>query len=230
MKHEPFIAETLLAPQGKYGIRFDKAVQLSLIPELQTPLRFALRLHHATHLHFDFRIQILRTLFSFAMREAPCLDPDKPVRATLMEDHDPTHLEMERRIPEGEPGAGPTMPVDLGTLIPLVQVEETYELEALAQIARGDFRFTLEGHHLKGAWQLRQRQGQYWGLHKLPDEHASPTRVLTLDRSIKTGRTLEELPEAPAASPSLPKGTVKKAKRNKQKKWEEAGQDSFLGD
>jgi bifunctional non-homologous end joining protein LigD len=230
VKHEPFIAETLLAPQGKYGIRFGKAVQLSLLPELQTPLRFALRLHHATHLHFDLRIQILHTLFSFAMPEAPCLDPDKPVRATLMEDHDPSYLESERRIPEGEYGAGPTMPVDLGTLVPLVQAEETYELEALAQIARGDFRFTLEGHHLKGAWQLRLRQGKYWGLHKLPDEHASTTRILTLDRSIKTGRTLEELPEASPGTAALPKGSVKKPKRSKQKKWEEAGQDSFLGE
>lgn len=227
MKHEPFIAEALLTPRGKDPIRFDKPIQLSLLPEDQSPLRFVLRLHQATRLHFDFRIRILRTLFSFALPEAPCLDPDRPVRANLMEDHDPTHLESERVIPEGEVGAGPTMPVDLGTVVPLLQTAETYELDALKQIAKGDFRFTLHGHHLQGAWQLRQRQGMYWGLYKLEDEHASTTRVLTLDRSIKTGRTLEELPLS-IAPPSPQKGPATNAKRRKQKKWEEAGQNPLL--
>lgn len=225
MKHEPFIAQALLSPQGKYAVQFGKPVQLSLLPECQQPLRFVLRLHHATKLHFDFRIRILHTLFSFALPEAPCLDPTRPVRATLVEDHDPKHLESERVIPEGEPGAGPTMPVDIGDVVPILQREESYELDALGQIAKGDFSFTLHGHHLQGAWHLRRRQGQYWGLHKLEDEHASTTRVLTLDRSVKTGRTLEELPEAAVART----GGIK-PRSAKRRKWEEAGQDTFFGE
>src|SRR5580658_9478977 len=113
MKFEPFITSKLLSqPRGQF--RFGVPVQLSLIPEIQPGMNFALRLHDATHLHFDFRLQVLRTLFSLVLFEAPSLDPARTVRAKLMGDHDPRYLDSERVIPEGQPGAGPTMPVDLG--------------------------------------------------------------------------------------------------------------------
>ena len=110
-----------------------------------------------------------------------------------MEDHDPGYLESERVIPEGLPGAGPTMPVDLGSFIPIVCTHATYEMDILSQIDEGDFRFFMTGRHLKGGWQLLRRGGRFWDLRKLEDQHASTTQVLELDRSINTGKTLSEL-------------------------------------
>ncbi|AIE85022.1 DNA polymerase ligase N-terminal domain-containing protein [Fimbriimonas ginsengisoli] len=192
MKFEPFIASALFSqPRGR--IRFNVPVQLSLLPECQLPMSFALRLHHATTRHFDLRLRVLQTLFSLVLLGDPSLDPAKPVRAKLMGDHDPRYIDSERKIPEGQPGAGPTMPVDLGGFAPILRTYSTYELETLDQISRGDFQFTLTGRHLKGGWQLQRGQGDYWDFQKMDDEHASTSRVLVLDRSFKTGKTLEEI-------------------------------------
>jgi bifunctional non-homologous end joining protein LigD len=192
MKFEPFIASQLFSqPLGPF--RFDVPVQLSLVPESQSGMNFALRLHDATHLHFDFRLQVLRTLFSLVLFEAPSLDPARTIRAKLMGDHDPRYLDSERVIPEGRPGAGPTMPVDLGKAVPIVKTYSTYEQDLLDQIARGDVRFMMNGQHLRGAWQLFSRDRRSWNLRKLEDEHASTSRILRLDRSVKTGNTLDDL-------------------------------------
>ncbi|MGV3617362.1 MAG: DNA polymerase ligase N-terminal domain-containing protein [Fimbriimonas sp.] len=189
---EPFIARALLS-DAPGDVRFDRPVQLSLLPECQAELTFALRLHHATRLHYDLRLRILHTLLSFVLIEPPSLDPDRPVLAKLVPDHDPRYLDSERRIPDGEYEAGPTMPVDLGSFIPRLRTYDTYELEALHQLGKGDLQFTLHGHHLRGDWQLRARRGDHFEFRKLEDAHASRTRVLTLNRSVVTGKTLSEL-------------------------------------
>src|SRR5579872_2827741 len=144
MKFDPFIAQAILT-QTPGQVWFNRPVQLSLLPECQLGLRYSLRRHHATRLHFDLRIQIFQTLFSFALPQIPSLDPSKSVQAILMGDHDPRYLESERLVPEGQTGAGPMMPVDLGTVIPLIRTYETNELEALDQIRKGDFRFQIDG-------------------------------------------------------------------------------------
>jgi bifunctional non-homologous end joining protein LigD len=192
MRFEPFIAPKLLRPR-RGPFLFNVPVQLSLIPENQLGTNFALRLHDASRLHFDFRIQILGTLFCLVLFEAPSLNPARAVGARLMMDHDPRYLDSEHVIPHGHPGAGPTMPVDLGKCLPIVRTYATYEQEMLDQLARGDFRFTLNGRHLMGGWQLFSRGSDLWSLRKLEDEHASTTRILRLDRSVKTGDSLDDL-------------------------------------
>lgn len=192
MNHRPFVAAALLGLQGG-RIQFKAPVQLCMIPEYQAPPRFALRLHQATSLHFDFRLEILGTLLSFVSLNQPSLDPARWVLLRLVGDHDLRYLGSERRIPEGQYGAGPTMPVDLGVYAPIVKTYTTYELEILDQLAKGDLRFTLNGTHLRGGWQLRWRNGDSWDLRKLDDEHASTTRILKLDRSVNSGKTLDEI-------------------------------------
>lgn len=189
---EPFIAPKLLR-QHRGPFLFEVPVQLSLIPENQVGTNYGLRLHDASRLHFDFRIQVLRTLFCLVLLEAPSLNPQRSVGARLMMDHDPRYLESEHVIPVGSPGAGPTMPVDLGKCSPIIRTHLTYEQEMLDQIAQGDFRFMLNGRHLKGAWHLFSPAGEFWRLRKLDDEHASTTRILRLDRSVKTGNSLDDL-------------------------------------
>lgn len=192
MKFDPFIAPTLRTSRYRH-VPFGRPVQLSLMPEDQPGLNFALRLHHATYLHFDFRIQILNTLFCLMLPEPPSLDPARSVRAKLMDDHDPRHLKSEYVIPQGRPGAGPTMPVDLGKCVPEALTFATHEQEALHQIRRGVFRFTLFGQILRGGWRLKSGSGEFWFLQKVKDEHASSTQRLQLDRSIRTSCTLDEL-------------------------------------
>lgn len=190
MKFEPFLADLLMS--GSAG-HMAKPVQLSLMPEIQKAPKFVFRQHRATRLHFDFRLQVLRTGLSLVAMHEPSLDPDRPLEVRLMPDHDPKYFESERVIPEGQPGAGPTMPVDLGTYVPQGEMDSTYDCMTIAQLLEGDFRFTLFGTHLQGGWQLARKRADLWLLRKLEDEFASTDRVLVLDRSIKTGRTLDEV-------------------------------------
>ena len=192
MKFRPFIAQSLL-PRPVGPVIFGVPTQLSLFPDHQAPLPFALRLHHATRLHFDFRIQVQNTLFSLVLFEPPSLNPSHVVRARLMGDHHPKFLPAECVIPAGRYGAGPTMPVDLGGIAPTLIKHSTYEMVILDQIAKGDVRFTMHGHHLKGEWQLLSRDWENWTLRKMKDEHSSVTKVLQLDRSVVTGNSLDDL-------------------------------------
>jgi len=192
MKYVPFIAEALLNCSGG-DLVFDQPVQRSLFPDYQALLLFALRLHQATRLHFDLRFKILSTLLSFVLLDDPSLDPDRPARLKLMYDHDPKGLTSERVIQAGMPGAGPTMPVDFGGFAPIIEEDPTYEMEFLRQVGQGDFRFMLHGLHLKGAWQIFHEEGLFWKFRKLEDEYASTRKVLRLDRSAKTGKSLSDL-------------------------------------
>ena len=179
-------------PQKALRASFGPAVQLSLIPDDQCWAPWVIRLHHATRLHYDLRFAMMGTLLSFALDEVPSLDPGKWVKARRMGDHDPKHLLSERRIPKGQPGAGPTMPVDTGTYAPVVELYSTHDLEMLHQLGRGDMYLLLQGRHMQGLWRL-WGTGEHWRLAKMPDEFASTTRELTLDVSIKTGKRLSDL-------------------------------------
>lgn len=161
--------------------------------DLELPLQFALRLHHASRLHFDLRIWIYDSLLSFCLPEAPYIDPTREVEAIFMPDHNPKYLKSEWVIPKGRPGAGPTMPVDIGTVEVSGKIGSTPEREILRQLAEGNLRLTFLGSHLKGIWNIvRQRKGD-WTFQNLADDEASQRFRLLLDRSSLTGRTHEEL-------------------------------------
>jgi len=167
-------------------------VQQTLFPEVQPPLWFCLRLHDATRLHYDFRIWILNTLFSIVLLDPLSSDPDCLTKVKIMADHDPNARLSERVIPADKPGGGPTMPVDDGACVPNLETYSDYPLEALHQLSRGKFRFTLEGRHLQGGWQLSHRRKDIWTLQKLVDNFAG-TDPIAPTQSIKTGRTIDQL-------------------------------------
>ena len=166
-------------------------VQLPLFPDLQRWSRWVLKLHETSIVHYDFRLEMLGVLLSFVLLEPPSLDPDRWIEAKLVRDHDVKHIFSEHRIPAGSPGAGVTIPVDGGHYAPKMRKYVANDLEMLSQIGDGEVQIHLEGHHLQGGWQLRG-EGEEWQIRKLPDEHASWTRVLSLDRSFLTGKGLSD--------------------------------------
>jgi len=169
-----------------------RPVQLPLFPDLQRWNPWVIRLHHATTLHYDLRFEHRGALISFVLAEPPSLNPDRWVVTKRMADHDPKHMMSERRIPKGSVGAGPTMPVDTGLYAPIFRQYRIHEEEIAFQLAEGDLRMQLTGTYLQGAWRLWAKRGQ-WRFQKLPDEYASKTTLLTLDRSIRTGKSLSDL-------------------------------------
>jgi bifunctional non-homologous end joining protein LigD len=116
-----------------------------------------------------------------------------------MEDHNIKNIAFEGVFPEGMPGAGPTMPWDLGSWEPLPDSRDIED-----SLRKGCLKFTLHGEKLGGNWMLIRRPGscsdgrrQVWYLIKLPDAFArsweAPAVVDEKPNSILTGRSLEEV-------------------------------------
>src|SRR6266481_10209493 len=104
---------------------------------------FCVQRHDATRLHYDFRLEIDGVLKSWAVPKGPTLDPAPKHLAAHVEDHPLEYGSFEGNIPAGNYGAGSVMLWDRGTW------ELLGDVDAEAQLARGDLKFRLHGEKLK---------------------------------------------------------------------------------
>ncbi|MEO8011358.1 MAG: DNA ligase D [Dokdonella sp.] len=129
---------------------------------------FVVQLHHASHRHFDFRLEFNGVLKSWAVPKGPSFDPKVKRLAVEVEDHPISYATFEGDIPAGNYGAGHVDVFDSGTWEPIGSVADG--------LARGDLKFLLHGDVLRGSWVLvrTRKQGgkQQWLLIKHSDEYA----------------------------------------------------------
>jgi DNA ligase D-like protein (predicted 3'-phosphoesterase) len=166
--------------------------QPALWPDSEPYLRFVIKLHQATTLHDDFRLEAFGALISWVLPTHPSHDPSECLWAKQVEDHDPRYLLSERRIPKGKYGAGPTLVWDHGLYRPVSSGEGSHSLMVCESLRRGRLDLELFGKRVRGAYRL-QRFGTDWRLRKLSDEFASESERFFDDRSIISGRTLEQI-------------------------------------
>ncbi len=156
---------------------------------------FVIQKHAASHLHYDFRLEIDGVLKSWAVPKGPSLNPAEKRLAIQVEDHPYDYHSFEGIIPPGNYGAGTVMVWDEGIFAP--STEQKDEKKHLKKAwAEGRLDIVLCGKKLKGAFSLvRMHLGDetHWLLIKKKDEFASAENVSSLDRSVKTGRTMEEI-------------------------------------
>ena len=155
--------------------------------------RFVVQKHRASHLHYDFRLEMDGVLKSWAVPKGPSLDPGDKRLAMQVEDHPVSYFHFEGKIPEGNYGAGTVMVWDTGTWKPLGDEH--------AMLNKGDLKFQLNGEKLKGEFvlaKMRSRRpgskGTEWLLIKKKDDAMKPGfNIDKLDYSVLTKRSLSEI-------------------------------------
>jgi bifunctional non-homologous end joining protein LigD len=180
-------------------------------------LRFVIQRHNASHLHYDFRLEMENVLKSWAVPKGPSLNPNDKRLAVMVEDHPVEYGKFKGIIPEGNYGAGTVEIWDNGTYSPLEKKENiSDEKELLNELKKGDLKFVLNGKKLKGAFalvQMHQGDGKNWLLIKKKDKYTT-----TGNYSIEDVKPLIPLNEKEKQSTVYKKKNLRSPKDNKQVK------------
>ena len=143
----------------------------------QKPI-FVIQEHHASRLHYDFRLEADGVLKSWAVPREPSLDPSQKRLAVHVEDHPLAYASFEGTIPRGQYGAGTVEIWDHGTYDNLLADKPTPRTVSEG-IEAGRLEFVLHGEKLRGRYALirmkggRFGDGKNWLLIKMKDEFAS---------------------------------------------------------
>ncbi|MCQ4083760.1 3'-phosphoesterase [Streptomyces sp. RB6PN25] len=162
--------------------------------------RFVVQKHSATALHYDFRLEAGGVLKSWAVPKGPSTNPKDKRLAMRTEDHPVDYLGFEGVIPPGEYGAGKVIVWDTGTYRNLAE-HDGRKVPVTKGVDEGHIKVWLEGEKLRGGYALtrtgRDGERERWIMIKLSDEGADARRnpVSTEPASVRSGRTLDELPE-----------------------------------
>ena len=176
---------------------------------------FVIQKHDARRLHYDLRLELDGVMKSWAVTRGPSLVPGDKRLAVQVEDHPIDYNKFEGTIPQGEYGGGTVMIWDRGTWQP--------EDDPHKGLSKGHLSFTLDGEKLQGGWHLvrmRRRPGEKrdnWLLIKQHDEAARDPRDKDIldqkPRSVKSGRTMDEIAKGGRAKRNKTRTTRTPAKK-----------------
>lgn len=186
---------------GKYfkKRRFDKTPEPKGIVK-QTgskKLAFVIQEHHASRLHYDFRLELDGVLKSWAVPKGPSLDPHEHHLAIQTEDHPYEYRNFEGVIPEGNYGAGNVIIWDEGWYEARKGSAEDSEKTLGKELKKGHMTFILHGEKLKGEFALikmpHAAEKNAWLLIKKGDEFATTADVTKQNESVKSHRQVDDM-------------------------------------
>lgn len=165
------------------------------VEKSKSELVFVVQKHAASHLHYDFRLEMGGVLKSWAIPKGPSMNPAEKRLAIMVEDHPYAYKDFEGTIPEGNYGAGKVIVWDIGTYsLADTQDKDKFEATFKANLENGHLGFILNGEKLKGEFalvKLKIKQKNAWLLIKKNDQYASDEDVLENDKSVISNLTLE---------------------------------------
>jgi DNA ligase D-like protein (predicted 3'-phosphoesterase) len=167
------------------------------IKKSTSELIFVVQKHAASHLHYDFRLEMDGVLKSWAIPKGPSMNPADKRLAIMVEDHPYSYKDFEGTIPEGNYGAGNVIVWDNGTYT-LADYKNAGDLETKlkSDLQKGHLSFNLNGKKLKGEFalvKLKTKQENAWLLIKSKDQYAGDKDILLQDKSVISNRTIENL-------------------------------------
>ena len=122
-------------------------------PRTKQP-RFVIQEHHATALHWDFRLERDGVLVSWAVPKGLPVEPGVNNLAVHTEDHPLDYYDFEGEIPKGQYGGGTVILWDQGTY----EVEEWEDRKV---------KVRLHGKRATGEYVLFQTDGKSWMVRRL---------------------------------------------------------------
>lgn len=156
---------------------------------------FVIQKHQASHLHYDFRLEMEGVLKSWAVPKGPSYDPTVKRLAMMTEDHPYDYGSFEGVIPEGNYGAGNVIIWDTGTWEFIEPGDDPVNA-----LNGGKLTFRMYGKKMFGEWALvrikgRSPKGNEWLLLKHRDEFANEKIDVTAvaPRSVVSNRTVEDV-------------------------------------
>lgn len=170
-------------------------------------LHFVVQRHHASRLHYDFRIELQGVLKSWAVPKGPSMNPKDKRLAVQVEDHPLDYKDFEGIIPKGNYGAGTVSIFDAGTY----SFEEHDTVSGFSKaLQSGSAKIHLKGSILKGEFALVRMKGpeeHTWLLIKHKDEYAIQKTFDAEDHVSelvkKQGKEFKELTEGDSAKKNV---------------------------
>jgi len=148
---------------------------------------FVIQKHQASHLHYDFRLEMQGVLKSWAVPKGLPMESGVRRLAMQVEDHPMDYANFEGTIPEGNYGGGTVMVWDYGTY-------SVPEGKATSGLNNGKLVVKLEGKKLKGLWHLikDKRDERRWLLIMDKNTKIKQSKRM-LDNSAISNRTLSQI-------------------------------------
>ncbi len=160
-------------------------------------LRFVVQEHHASQLHYDFRLEVDSVLKSWAVPKGPSLNPHDHHLAIQTEDHPYDYRNFEGVVPEHNYGAGNVIIWDEGWYEARAGDPAASERTMRRGLKKGHATFVLHGTKLNGEFALIRmphgKEKNAWLLIKKGDEYASTIDITTENTSIRSHKQVDDL-------------------------------------
>ena len=183
----------------------------AVVKKTSAILSFVVQRHKASHLHYDFRLEMEGVLKSWAVPKGPSMNPGDKRLAMMVEDHPYSYKDFKGTIPAGY-GAGIVEIWDNGKYTDIESSGKDAAVKLRAGLKAGSLKFILFGKKLKGEFalvKLKGKQENAWLLIKHKDEYAvsqpyDSEKETTKNSPINKWLAASKTPEKKNSSPQVP--------------------------